>query len=127
MITNIVYQEEPGRFKRNYNIIDMVKIGDHVNVGDTLIKYDISSEDDELTKFLGRLSDGNADLLADEARNDIKAQHAGTVVDIQVSSLLEPENLSPSLGKLVHVLNEDAIAIFTIGPIEYLSPFSFEY
>ena len=101
MITNIVYQEEPGRFKRNYNIIDMVKIGDHVNVGDTLIKYDISSEDDELTKFLGRLSDGNADLLADEARNDIKAQHAGTVVDIQVSSLLEPENLSPSLGKLV--------------------------
>lgn len=101
MVTNIVYQEEPGRFKRNYNIIDMVKVGDHVNVGDSLIKYDISTEDDELAKFLGKLSEGNADLLADEARNDIKAKHAGTVVDIQVSSLLEAENLSPSLGKLV--------------------------
>jgi hypothetical protein len=100
MKTSIVYQEY-GKFKRNNNILSMVKVGDHVNVGDVLIKFDTSVEEDELAKYLSKLSEDNADLLTEESRSDIKANHAGTVIDIKVYTLVTPEHLSPSLGKVV--------------------------
>ena len=100
MITSIVYQVN-GKFKRNNNIISMVNIGDHVNIGDSLIKSDMSTEDDELSKLLCKLSEDNAEILTEEARNDLKADHAGKIIDIKVYSLLHPDNLSPSLGKIV--------------------------
>lgn len=100
MKTSIVYQEN-GRFKRNNNILNMVKIGDHVNIGDSLIKFDVSVEDNELAKYLSKLSEENAELLEEETKNDIKTMHAGKIIDIKVYTLLPPESLSPSLGKVV--------------------------
>ena len=100
MATSIVYKED-ARFRRNNNILNMVKIGDHVNIGDSLIKFDQSVEDNELAKYLTKLSAENAAILEEESKNDIKANHAGKVVDIKVYTLLDPSNLSPSLGKIV--------------------------
>lgn len=100
MATHIVYKQD-GRFKFNNNILSMVKVGDHVNIGDPLIKYDVSTDDNELAKYLSKLSAENAELLTEEIKNELKAQHAGEVVDIKVYTLLEPEALSPSLGKVV--------------------------
>lgn len=100
MKSSMVYLE-PGKFKRNNNIIDMVNIGDHVNIGDTLIKFDISTEDNEIAKYLSKLSEENAAILEEETKSDIKAHHAGKVIDIKVYTLLDPSNLSPSLGKIV--------------------------
>lgn len=100
MKTSIVYQEV-GKFKKNNNILSMVKVGDHVNIGDTLIKFDQSVDDSELAKYLSKLNDEDADILEEESRSDVKTMHAGTVIDIKVYSLLDPSNLSPSLGKIV--------------------------
>ena len=100
MKTSIVYQT-CGKFKRNNNIISMVKVGDHVSIGDTLIKFDVSTSDTELAKYLSKLSDENAKILENESKQDIKADHAGKVVAIKVYSLLEPKSLSPSLGAIV--------------------------
>lgn len=100
MKTAIVYQEY-GKFKRNNNILSMVKVGDHVNVGDVLIKFDTSVEDNELARYLSKLSEDNAEMLSEESKSDIKTNHAGTVIDIKVYTLLDPSNLSPSLGKVV--------------------------
>lgn len=100
MSTKITYCEE-GKFKRNHNIISMVKVGDHVNIGDALIKFDLAIEDDELAKYISRLSPENAKMLEEETKNEIKTQHAGKVIDIKVYSLLEPDMLSPSLGRVV--------------------------
>lgn len=100
MKTSITYQEV-GKFKKNNNILSIVKIGDHVNIGDTLIKFDQSSDDNELAKYLSKLNDDNARLLEEESKNDIKTMHAGKVIDIKVYTLLDPSNLSPSLGKIV--------------------------
>ena len=100
METSIVYKED-GKFKRNNNIISMVKIGDHVSIGDPLIKFDISTEDNELAKYLSKLSEENASLLEEESKSEIKSGHAGEVIDIKVYTLLDPSNLSPSLGKVV--------------------------
>lgn len=100
MKTSIVY-EVHGRFKRNNNILDMVKIGDHVSIGDTLIKFDVSVEENDLSKFLSKLNEDNAAILEEETKSDIKTSHAGTVIDIKVYTLLDPSNLSPSLANIV--------------------------
>lgn len=100
MATDIVYQEK-GMFKRNNNILSMVKIGDHVTIGDPLIKFDVSVEDDILSSYLVHLSDENAELLANETKSEIKSSHAGKVIDIKVYSILDPSNLSPSLANIV--------------------------
>lgn len=100
MKTSIVYQEQ-GRFKWNNNIISMVKVGDHVNIGDPLIKYDVTTDDTELAKFLSKLSDESAAIMEEETKDEIKSKHAGEVIDIKVYTLLPPEDLSDSLGKIV--------------------------
>ena len=109
MKTSIVYQE-CGKFKRNNNIISMVKVGDHVSIGDTLIKFDASTSDTELAKYLSKLSDENAKALENESKSDIKAVHAGKVIAIKVYSLLEPKSLSPSLGNIVQQYFDQATA-----------------
>lgn len=100
MKTSIVYRET-GKFKRNNNILSMVKVGDTVNIGDALIKFDVSVEDNELAKYLSKLSEENASILEEETKNEIKTMHAGRIVDIKVYTLLDPSNLSPSLGAIV--------------------------
>ena len=100
MKTSIVYQEI-GKFKRNHIILSMVKIGDHVSVGDALIKFSNSVEDNEISKYLSKLSEENKEILTEETKSEIKAGHAGKVVDIKVYTLLDPSNLSESLGKVV--------------------------
>lgn len=101
MKTSIVYKEELGKFKKNNNILYMVNIGDHVNIGDPLIRYDVSTEENELAKFLSKLSEDNAEMIEEEMKNDIKTKHAGKVIDIKVYTLLDPSNLSPSLAEIV--------------------------
>lgn len=100
MKSSIVYLET-GKFKKNHNILSMVKVGDHVNIGDPLIKFDVSVEENELAKYLSKLNEDNAALLEEESKSEIKTMHAGTVIDIKVYTLLAPEALSPSLGKIV--------------------------
>lgn len=117
MKTGIVYREL-GRFKKNNNILSMVKIGDMVNIGDTLIKFDISVEENELAKYLSKLSEDNAELLREETKSDIKTSHAGKVIDIKVATLLDPSNLSPSLGKIVQEYFDKGIS-----KKEYLNKF----
>lgn len=100
MVTDIVYQE-PATFKKNTNILYMAKIGDHIKVGDPLIRFTTNFEDDEISKYLSKLSDENKVALEDELKTEIKSSHAGHIIDIKVYTLLPPSELSPSLGKIV--------------------------
>ena len=109
MKSSMVYLEDSG-FKRNNNILNMVKVGDHVNIGDVLIKYDTSVEDNEIAKYLSKLSEENAAILEEETKTDIKTKHAGKVIDIKVYTLLDPSQLSPSLGSIVQKYFDKAIS-----------------
>jgi DNA-directed RNA polymerase beta subunit len=100
MKTKIVYQES-ATFKRNSNIFYMAKIGDSVTIGDPLIKYDISFDDNEISKYLSKLSEENKAAFEAETKNEIKTNHAGKIVDIKVYTLQDPSNLSPTLGNIV--------------------------
>jgi DNA-directed RNA polymerase beta subunit len=99
--TSIVYPVDAPLVKTT-NIIHMVKVGDKVAVGDALLKYDVTYDDSEITKFMNNLSSDTAkENIMDESRSDVEAHQAGTIVKIEVISLHDPSNLSPSLGKVV--------------------------
>jgi len=101
MRTDIVYMQS-ATFSKNNNILYMVKIGDKVGIGDSLIKYDESVDDSLLSKYLSKLSEESKSYMEEEeTKNNVKADNAGTVVDIKIYSKHDPSNLSPSLGKVV--------------------------
>lgn len=117
MTSSMVYNHKC-KFKRNNNILNMVKIGDHVNIGDSLIQFNTSSEDNEIAKYLTKLSEENASILEEQTKTDVKSHHAGTVVDIKVYTLLDPSNLSPSLANIVQGYFDKGL-----NKKEYLSQF----
>ena len=100
MKTRVTYLE-PATFKKNSNILWMAKVGDHVNVGDPLIRFNTAFEDTEISKYISKLSDDNKLAFEDELKTEIKSSHAGKIIDIKIYSLLPPEELSASLGKIV--------------------------
>lgn len=100
MKTEIVYKEDAG-FKAYNNILYMAKVGDQIKIGDPLIKYDSGEQDPELAKFLSKISAASANMVEEQTKNEVKTHHAGTIIDIKVSSRLDPKELSPSLAKIV--------------------------
>lgn len=86
---------------KNATVDYIAKIGDHINIGDTLIQFDTSFEDDELNKMLRTISDELQEGILEDSRNDIKSKRAGVIEDIKIYSTLELDELSPSLQKIV--------------------------
>ena len=90
----------------NTKIEKMAKIGDHVEVGDTLIMYDSHSGDEEIEKFLREYSKaldekGMADKLVESNTTAMKATESGEIIDIKMYCTVELDELSPSLRKIV--------------------------
>lgn len=85
---------------KNANVEFMAKIGDHIEVGESLIQFDTSYEDDELNKLLGHLSDDLKEGVLENSRNNIQSKTAGVIEDIKMYSTLELGELSPSLQKI---------------------------
>ena len=86
----------------NANVLFMTQKGKTVNVGDPLIQFDTSYEDNELNALLASI--GESDIkkqIEEEARNTIKSKYSGVVEEIEVYSTVPLEQLSPSLRKLV--------------------------
>lgn len=88
---------------KNSNIYHIVKVGEHIKVGDPLIHFDESFEESDLNKLLASLGDKEEEkqeLLAG-SRNTIKSKYSGVIEDIKIYSTVDVEELSPSLGKVV--------------------------
>ena len=100
MATDLVFQDT-AILGKNSNIDFMVKIGDEVEVGDSLIQFDTSFEENELNKFLKNLGDDIAAEVNENSRNNIKASHSGHIKDIKIYSTVELDEMSPSLRKVV--------------------------
>lgn len=100
MKTNVVYREVL-QLKKNTNIVNMVKIGDHVGIGDPLVRYNSPFEDSEITKYLSKLSAENKLAFEDELKTELKASHAGRIIDIKIYSAYEPSEMSDTLGQIV--------------------------
>jgi hypothetical protein len=104
MTTTMIMDREVTLSKDAY-VYDMVKIGDKVKAGDTLIKFDNTHDDPDVVAFLNsmreKMSEEQANEMIESNSTIKKAKYSGTVVDIKIYSTVELEELSPSLKKIV--------------------------
>lgn len=95
----------------NSKVDRMVKIGDHVNVGDPLIVFDNHNGDEEVAKFLEEYSKalGENNLqesLVESNSTTLKATDSGEILDIKMYYTVDISELSPSLQKIVKDYNK---------------------
>lgn len=95
----------------NAKVDRMVKVGDHVEVGDPLIVYDNHSGDEEVARFLEEYSKalGENDMqeaLVESNSTTMKATDSGEILDIKMYYTVNIEELSPSLQKIVKAYNQ---------------------
>lgn len=86
---------------KNANIDYLISEGSKIDVGDSLVQFDTSFEDNELNKLLSSLSEDLKEGVLEGSRNDIKSKYAGTIEKIKIYSTVETGELSPSLQKVV--------------------------
>ena len=86
---------------KNSTVDFICNIGDHIEVGSSLIQFDTSFEDDELNKLLSTLSNELQEGIAENSRTNIKSKISGVVEDIKIYSTVELDELSPSLREIV--------------------------
>ena len=87
---------------KNSNVYYMVKVGDKVKVGDSLIHFDESYEENDLNKLLASLGDSQEEKneLLNGSRNIIASKYSGVIEDIKMYSTVDLEDLSPTLQKI---------------------------
>jgi len=85
----------------NANVEYMVKVGDEVEVGDELIRFERSFNEDAYNKLLANLGDELGQEVAMASRDKVKSKYSGKITDIKVYSTVELDQLSPSLRKIV--------------------------
>jgi hypothetical protein len=95
----------------NAKIDRMVKVGDHVEVGDPLIVYDNHNGDEEVAKFLEEYSKALSEhdmqeALVESNSTTMKATDSGEILDIKMYYTVDISELSPSLQKLVKDYNK---------------------
>ena len=86
---------------KNSNVFYMVKKGQEVSVGDPLIRFDTSYEDETVNSLLAGLSQTEKDNILESARNEIKSKYSGVIEDIKIYSTVDLDEMNPSLRKIV--------------------------
>jgi hypothetical protein len=86
---------------KNANVEYMVKKGQEIKVGDSLIQFDTSFEDNSLNTLLANLSQEEQSTILEGSRNDIHSKYSGVIEEIKIYSTVELDELSPSLRKIV--------------------------
>jgi DNA-directed RNA polymerase beta subunit len=95
----------------NAKVDRMVKIGDHVNIGDPLIIFDNHNGDEEVAKFLEEYSkalneNDMQEALVESNSTSLKATDSGEIIDIKMYYTVDINELSPSLQKIVKAYNQ---------------------
>ena len=86
----------------NTNVDYMVKVGDKVQSGDELIRFERSFDEDALNVLLLNVGDEMKEDITMSSKDKIKAKFTGVVEDIKVYTTVDKSQLSPSLRKIVN-------------------------
>lgn len=88
---------------KNANVSFIANVGDEIEIGQSLIQFDTSFEDNSLNEFLSALSkDPRLEKeIMDSSKNNIKSKVAGVIEDIKIYSTVDVDELSPSLARIV--------------------------
>lgn len=86
----------------NTNVDFMVKVGDKVESGDELIRFERSFDEDSLNALLFNVGEEMKEDIIMSGKDKIKSKYSGVVEDIKVFCTVELEELSPSLRQIVN-------------------------
>jgi hypothetical protein len=86
---------------KNSNVFYMIQKGDSVMVGDPLIEFDTSYEDETINTLLANLGEEDKENILEGARNEIKSKYSGVIEDIKIYSTVDLDEMNPSLKKIV--------------------------
>lgn len=92
---------------QNSNVDYIVKVGDYVTIGDDLIRYDTSYDDAELNKMLASVRDDVKEDIVNLGKSQVHSHYTGVVSDIDIICTVDPNELSPSLKKIVNKYQKD--------------------
>lgn len=85
----------------NANIDKMCKVGQEVKTGETIVEFNASNIDADMSKMLANVSEELQEEVLALSKNTIKAKVSGVVENITISPTVEIEELSPTLQKIV--------------------------
>lgn len=85
----------------NSNVEYIVKVGDKVTIGDELIRYDTSYDDEGLNKMLAGVRDETKEEIINLGKSSLHSHYTGVVSDIYIYCTVDLDELSPSLRKIV--------------------------
>lgn len=85
----------------NTNVDFIVNVGDKIQSGDELIRFERSFNEDALNALLFNVGEDLKEEIAMSGKDKVKAKFSGVVEDIKVFSTVDIEMLSPSLRNIV--------------------------
>lgn len=86
---------------KNTTIEYMAKVGQEVKVGDELLIFERSFNEDSLNDLLASVGDELKEEIKMTGKDKVKTKYSGKIVDIKIYSTVELDELSPSLRKVV--------------------------
>lgn len=100
MGTNVVMQKTL-ILGANANVEYIVQPGDQVIIGDELIRYETSYDEEELDRLLSKVRSDMKEQIVNLGKSQLTTSYSGTVVDVVIYCTVDPDRLSPSLKKIV--------------------------
>ena len=85
----------------NATIENMVKKGQAIQVGDTLINYEQSNKEDAINDLLSNIGDDLGEEIKNLGKSNLKSKYTGVIEDIRIYCTEELDNISPSLRAVV--------------------------
>lgn len=85
----------------NSTVDFIAKKGAHVNVGDTLIKFEPAFEESEVNEFLKNMGEEFNEQIDAMSRNLMVSKNTGVIKDVKIYYTCDYEKLSPSLKQII--------------------------
>ena len=101
MATEVVMQKQ-AVLGPNTNVDFMVKVGDKVQSGDELIRFEKSYNEDVVNQLLFNVGDEFKEDIIMSGKDKVKTKYSGVIEDIKVYSTVDLDELSPSLRQIVN-------------------------
>lgn len=101
MATEVVMQKQ-AVLGPNTNVDFMVKVGDTIQSGDELIRFERSFNEDSLNALLFNIGDEMQEDIIMSGKDKVKSKYSGVIEDIKVYCTVELDTLSTSLRQIVN-------------------------
>lgn len=92
---------------KNSSVDYIVKKGDKVKIGDDLIRFDTSYDEEELNGLLANIRDDMQEEIVNIGKTKIASKYTGVIEDVVVYPTIPLDEMTPSLRKVVESVQKD--------------------